>query len=192
MIKKYETRGHSIEKRIIIDKALLLIDKARQLEKDARALSPLCGGGEANREPSWRKLQQSAHKYKDVVSNLKNYARKISRQDSTGSDGSDVSAYKMEKDLNDKIKEYEKKADGLLAEAEEMRVVEQQRQEQLRQEQQLRQDKRQKSRQSNNANLPKIYTPDEIDVLMRSSRIASAVFQPWIEEEVRALPSPPR
>ena len=40
MIKKYETRGHSIEKRIIIDKALLLIDKARQLEKDARALSP--------------------------------------------------------------------------------------------------------------------------------------------------------
>ena len=181
MIKKYETRGHSIEKRIIIDKALLLIDKARQLEKDARALSPLCGGGEANREPSWRKLQQSAHKYKDVVSNLKNYARKISRQDSTGSDGSDVSAYKMEKDLNDKIKEYETKADVLLAEAEEMRVVEQQ-----RQEQQLHQEKRQKSRQSNNTNLPVNYTPDEIDVLMRSSRIASAVFQPWIEEEVRA------
>ena len=45
----------------------------------------------------------------------------------------------MEKDLNDKIKEYETKADVLLAEAEEMRVVEQQ-----RQEQQLHREKRQK------------------------------------------------
>jgi calpain-7 len=42
------------------------------------------------------------------------------------------------------------------------------------------------SSSSNNANLPDGYTPDEIEVLLWSSRIASGVFQPWIDEEIRA------
>lgn len=105
------TRGQSIELKIT-DQVVLLIDEARQLEKDANTHSPLYGGGEENRAPPWEKLQQSAEKYKEAGSSLKKYVRKISRQDSTGSDRSDDSAEKIDLLIN-MIKDYETRGQSI-------------------------------------------------------------------------------
>ena len=102
----------------IFDDALVLIDEARQLKTAV-------GGGEKNRSPSWQLLKQSADKYNEAVFYLNNYVRRIVRQNSTGSEGSDESA--ETRDLIARmIGEHEMTASRLNEQAEQ----EQQRQEQ--------------------------------------------------------------
>ncbi|KAL3766971.1 hypothetical protein ACHAW5_002879 [Stephanodiscus triporus] len=228
----------------LIQKAFSLIEEARGLENVAD--NPPVRGGGGDRALY---LERSAAKYSDAVFYLKNYARRLVRTESDGSNSSGASANTRDL-IVENIDRYETRAADLMAEVESSRLEDERRQrrereelarvenlrlederrqrrereeEQQQRERQRRDDghrrnesgvstsswvvdqveelkrkiqgidtdrstspKLASSRRHSNANQPDKLTRDEIEVLKWSSRIASGLFLPWMDEEARS------